>query len=189
MPSFSWGGSGLRTDGDEVCPKLTAIFSLSIASKTRQELIEAGGNLCRRIGLPRSLGQIYGLLFLSKKPLTLEDIATGLDISKASASVGTRQLASMGAVRQVWVPGSRRDYFEAIPELGALLRKAYRDMVKPRLEAVQGRVEHLQTLLTQERESGDIEAEEFEFCQSRLQTLARFQKSLLSFAPWVERFL
>ncbi len=141
------------------------------------------------MGLPRSLGQIYGLLFLSNKPLTLEDIAAGLDISKASASVGTRQLASWGAVRQVWVPGSRRDYFEAIPEVAALLRKAYRDIVKPRLEAVQGRVEHLRTLLTEEREKGVIEAEEFEFCRSRLQILARFQKSLLSFAPWVDRFL
>ncbi len=141
------------------------------------------------MGLPRSLGQIYGLLFLSNKPLTLEDIASGLDISKASVSVGTRQLASWGAVRQIWVPGSRRDYFEAIPEVGTLLRNAYRELIKPRLDASQRRVEGLQESLKAERETGVIEEAEFEFCRSRIQALVRFQKSLLSVAPILDRLL
>ena len=104
-----------------------------IHSRTRLEFIETAGNICRRLGLPRSLGQIYGLLFFSAKPLSLDDIVQRLGISKASASTGTRQLAAWGAVRQVWVQGERRDFFEVVPDLGGMVRSVYRDFFKPRL--------------------------------------------------------
>ncbi|MFO1496853.1 MAG: hypothetical protein U1G07_00395 [Verrucomicrobiota bacterium] len=100
-------------------------------SRTRMELIDTCGRLCQVFALPRSLGQIYGLLYLAPDPLSLDDIAELLGISKASASTGTRQLSSWGAIRQVWVPGARRDHFEAESDLGHLLRFGLTDILKP----------------------------------------------------------
>lgn len=91
-----------------------------LRSKTRREIIEAGGRLCQLLGLPRSTGQIYGLLYLSAKPLSLDDMVDLLGISKASASCGTRQLASLCAIRPVWMPGDRRDYFQSVADLAHL---------------------------------------------------------------------
>ena len=82
-------------------------------SKVRLEMIEACGRLCQLLGLPRTTGQIYGLLYLALEPLSLNDIAIFLQISKGSASNGTRQLASWGAIKGVWIQGDRRDYYQA----------------------------------------------------------------------------
>nr|MCU0750087.1 hypothetical protein [Akkermansiaceae bacterium] len=54
----------------------------------------------RVLGLPRSIGEIYGLLFISPSPLSLDDLVHRLQISKGSASQGLRMLKSLGAVRE-----------------------------------------------------------------------------------------
>ena len=42
----------------------------------------------RLAGLPRSIGEIYGLLFISAEPLAMDDLVERLNISKGSASQG-----------------------------------------------------------------------------------------------------
>lgn len=160
-----------------------------IASRTRQAFVEAGGNFCRKIGLPKSIGQIYGLLFLSPKPLSLEDITQLLEISKASASVGTRQLIAWGAVRQVWVPGNRRDYFEAVPELRQIARRAYDEFLRPKLDASEKRYERLRTFLEEDLVEGRLSQEEHEFCENRLLRVGRLQERVRTAVPLVEQFL
>jgi DNA-binding transcriptional regulator GbsR (MarR family) len=76
-----------------------------VDSKARREMVESAGTLFQTLNLPRSTGQIYGLLYLSACPLSLADICEMLAMSKGSASTGTRHLCSWGAIRQVWVPG------------------------------------------------------------------------------------
>jgi hypothetical protein len=49
-------------------------------------------------GVPKSIGQIYGLLYASPTPLSFSDIVERLDISKGSASQGLQLLRSLGAV-------------------------------------------------------------------------------------------
>ena len=51
------------------------------------------------LGVPRSLGQIYGLLFASPRPLSFTDIVGKLDISRGSASQGLKALRELGAIR------------------------------------------------------------------------------------------
>src|SRR5689334_2647745 len=113
-----------KTNGLETQPRL---------SKVKLEMVDACGRAAQILGLPRSIGQIYGLLYVSLEPLCLDDIAALLAISKGSASQGTRQLEGWRAIRQVWVQGDRKDHFEVDPDLGNLLRALYRDLVKPRI--------------------------------------------------------
>ena len=108
---------------------------LILRSKSQQEMVEAGGRLAQIVGMPRSIGQIFGLLYLSYEPISLSDISCKLSISKASTSTGTRQLLALRAIRKVWVPGERRDYFEAIDEFGELLRGGYKSIIKPRVNS------------------------------------------------------
>ena len=49
-------------------------------------------------GVPKSVGQIYGLLFASPVALSFSDIVERLDISKGSASQGLQWLRSLGAI-------------------------------------------------------------------------------------------
>lgn len=141
------------------------------------------------LGLPRSTGQIYGLLYLSPKPLSLDDIAELLSISKASASTGTRQLVSWQALKEVWVPGDRRDHFEALGDLRELLRAAYRNFFQPKFEKSQRKLDVLLAALEEDRKAGLISREEFSFCQERLDSLGKMQDRVTKILPLAEKFL
>jgi DNA-binding transcriptional regulator GbsR (MarR family) len=65
------------------------------------------------LGLNRTVGQIYGLLFMSSAPVSLDTIVGTLKISKGGVSVNIRELERWGAVKKVWVQGSRKDFYEA----------------------------------------------------------------------------
>lgn len=58
-------------------------------------------------------GQIYALLFVSDEPLSLDDIADRLGVSKSNVSINIRMLEDYDLVRRVWVKGSRKDYYSA----------------------------------------------------------------------------
>lgn len=71
------------------------------------------GEIATHLWLNRMVGQIYGLLYLSPKPVSLETIVNKLMISKASASLNVWELEKWEAVRKIWVPGSRKDFYQA----------------------------------------------------------------------------
>ncbi|MBI3416413.1 MAG: hypothetical protein HY043_14050 [Verrucomicrobia bacterium] len=158
-------------------------------SKTRREMIAAGGRLCQLLGLPRSTGQIYGLLYLSTRPLSLDDLVEQLGISKASASTGTRLLCAWGAIQQVWLAGERRPHFEVVAEVGRLVRGCYTEFIKPRLTSSQRRLESMTSSLDEELAHGLLTPEEHRLCANRLTNLARLQKKLLRIAPVAEKFI
>jgi HTH-type transcriptional regulator, glycine betaine synthesis regulator len=158
-------------------------------SKTRLGFIETAGGLCQKVGMPRSTGQIYGLLYLSSTPLPLEEIAALLSISKASASTGSRQLLGWQAIRQVWVPGDRRDFFEARGELRDVLRAGYDNLMRPKLDKSARKLEGFVDTLESERTEGTISREEYEFCRARLRQLEKIQNRLRQVLPLAEQFL
>ncbi len=81
--------------------------------RVRDEFIATMGRLASELGLNRVAGQIYALLFVSGKSLSLNEIRDALKVSKGHVSVNVRELQRWGAVRKMWVKGSRRDFYEA----------------------------------------------------------------------------
>ena len=152
-------------------------------------MIESGGRLCQLLGLPRSTGQIYGLLYLSLTPLSLDDIVELLQISKASASNGTRQLASWNAIRQVWVQGDRRDHYEVIADFASLVQGAYREFLKPRLRSSDRRLTGMLSSLDQDLAQGDITEAEYKLITNRLKELGKVQKKIEKWLPLAEKLL
>ncbi len=102
--------------------------------QARDIMIDAFGRVYAMFGMPEVVGRIYGLLFFSDQPLGLEDIASELEVSKATVSIHIRFLEGMKNVRKVWVKGSRRDYYEAERNTGKIM------------------TEHLQSSFINERE-------------------------------------
>lgn len=97
----------------------------------------------RVLGLPRSIGEIYGLLFIAPQPLSLDDFVARLNISKGSASQGLRALRDLGAVKETSVEGARRVFYEADIELKRLVGGFVREQVRPHLESGQLKVGRL----------------------------------------------
>ncbi len=76
-------------------------------------MLEGLGRLAEYFGFPQVMGELYGALLLSAEPLSLDDLAAFLQKSKAGVSVNIRTLEHMGVVREIWVRGDRRKYYEA----------------------------------------------------------------------------
>ncbi len=90
-------------------------------SAANQSMLEGLGQLSDYFGYNRVMGKMYGTLLLSPRPMSLDDILTHLDISKASVSMNMRTLENLGIVREVWVRGDRRKYYEAEPDFWKIL--------------------------------------------------------------------
>jgi len=82
-----------------------------------QAFVERVGLYYARYGLPRIGGRILGLLLVAERPLTLDDIAGALQVSRASVSTNVRTAVVFGFAERVSVPGDRRDYYQ-FPESG-----------------------------------------------------------------------
>jgi HTH-type transcriptional regulator, glycine betaine synthesis regulator len=158
-------------------------------SPTRCDMVEAGGRFWQMLGLPRSTGQIYGLLYLSSHPLSLDDIVNDLGISKASASTGTRQLVAWGVIKQVWIPGERRDFFEVVPDLNQLLRIIYQEQVKRRLEGARIRLDNFKQGLDEAYQQDRLPAEEHRLITERVKQLERIQKKIQMIVPLVDKLV
>jgi DNA-binding transcriptional regulator GbsR (MarR family) len=160
-----------------------------IVSRARLDMIETCGRVAQVLGLARSTGQIYGLLYLSTQPMCLDEIADTLRISKGSSSIGTRQLLSWNAIRQVWVHGNRKDYFEVDPDLLNLLRAAFQEFVKPRVNSSERRIKAFSATLSEDLRQGLITQEEYKIMADRLNRLSQMQRKVGSVLPLAEKLL
>jgi DNA-binding transcriptional regulator GbsR (MarR family) len=113
------------------------------------EVIDLFVQLSRLLGQPRSLAEIYGLLFISAQPLAMDDLIARLNLSKGSASQGLKYLRNLGAVTMIYVPGDRRVHYEAVAELRNLATRFLRDQFVPHLESGHNRLERITTMVKQ----------------------------------------
>jgi len=91
--------------------------------EARDNIIESAGRTTQGFGLGRIIGQLYALLFFSPSPLSLDQMAGELKISKGSASTNIRELEKWGAACKVWVKGDRKDYYEAEVDFFRILKE------------------------------------------------------------------
>lgn len=153
------------------------------------EMIDACARACQILGIPRSTGQIYGLLYLSTRPVCLFEIAETLKLSKASCSTGTRDLCTWNAIRQVWVQGDRKDYFVVDPDLSNVVRTVYQHFVKPRLNSSKGRLSQVTEALENDLKEGLVTVEEYELLAERVGHLVRFRKKAEMVIPLAEKLI
>ncbi len=127
--------------------KQKAPLSPVVLAPAEREVIEFFVHLGRHLSLPRSVGEIYGLLFATGEAHALDDLVQRLGISKGSASQGLRVLREAGAVRATFRQGDRKDYYEAELELTALVRRFLRDQFAARMEEADHRLVQLQAVV------------------------------------------
>ena len=114
-------------------------------TEVEMEIIDLFVNLAQLMGLAKSIGEIYGLMFVSPQPLAMDEIAARLRMSKGSASQGLKFLRSCGAVKLTYT-GARRDHFEAEVELRSLVSGFLKERVTPHLERGNHRLVRLRKL-------------------------------------------
>jgi HTH-type transcriptional regulator, glycine betaine synthesis regulator len=75
--------------------------------------------------LSQQQARIFGLLYLSDRPLSLDEIATELSQSKSNVSLNIRVLVEWHLVRRQPMPGSRRDHYLAATDFFRALQEIF----------------------------------------------------------------
>lgn len=146
-------------------------------------LVEVFSDLADLFGNPRSVGAIYGLLFSSVETLTMDDIATRLDISKGSVSQGLRVLEDYGAIERQVHDGTRTARYGAKHMLKPLISGFVRQRLLPRLEASSARLESLEALLD------EMSATQAREAAWRLERVTQWHDKARSFLPLARQIL
>jgi DNA-binding transcriptional regulator GbsR (MarR family) len=110
------------------------------SNDTVHQFVEAWGAMGALWGINRSVARVHALLMATEAPLSLDEIAEKLQISKGNASMSLRELRTFGVVRQVEAPGDRRDFYVTEPDVWTMffriLRERKRREFDPALEAI-----------------------------------------------------
>ena len=147
------------------------------------ESIELFIGFFKLIGLQKSVGEIYGLLFVSSRALTMDDIMKRLGISLGAASQGLKVLRSVGAVKSVYMPGDRRDHYVADLELSKFASAFIQEELKPKLDRALERIGTMQNL------ANEMEPEDRSAAGERLERLKHWLERGESMLPWLLKFL
>lgn len=138
----------------------------------------------RLLGMPKSVGEIFGVLYASPEPLMMLDLVDRLSISKGSASQGLKMLRTLGAVREVNYDNDRKTYFEADVELKKLVGGFIREEIRPHLQSGQKKLKELECEL-----STINDPELREFYDERIQRLDRWSGKANLVLPLLQKFL
>src|SRR5208283_2118782 len=90
--------------------------------QVRDNLSQSLGQLAEFAGFNRTVGQIYGLLYLNSNNLSLSEIAETLGVSKGNVSLNTRLMEQWGLVKQFNRAADRRDYYEIEIDFWKIIR-------------------------------------------------------------------
>jgi DNA-binding transcriptional regulator GbsR (MarR family) len=135
------------------------------------------------LGMPKSVGAIYGLLFASSEPLCFAQIVGKLNASKGSVSQGLTFLRQTGAVKQVEIAGDRREFFE--PELG--LRNLASGLIKEKVYPLTKDAREAAARL--KRNAASARGDEGEFQMDRIKQLETWQRQLGRVLPVIQTIL
>jgi DNA-binding transcriptional regulator GbsR (MarR family) len=164
-------------------PEAPRSIGSSALADLEVEAIEMFINFLRLIGLPKSVGEIYGLLFVAPRPMAMDQIMDRLGISLGAASQGLKLLRSFGAVRVVYERGDRRDHYVADLELSRFATAFIKDELQPRIDMAVERIKRMENALA------DLPAKERKATKERIERLKHWLDKGQKMIPWVIRFM
>jgi len=143
--------------------------------------IETWGVMGSVWGINSSTARVHALLILSEDPLSLDDVASRLEISRGNASMCLKELRNWRVIKQIKEPGDRKDYYvsesDAWKMFFAIIRERKRREFDPLVETVQN------TLCSLKEQGGGNKGEvqnRLKQMEELLRTLQNLTESLLA---------
>lgn len=157
----------------------TAAITLREAEK---RFVETWGQMAGAWGISRTMAEIHAILYLSSKPLSMDDLMSRLDISRGNASMSLRSLLDWGIVSRVHKRGDRKEYFQAEQDVWAMFRAIVRERVKREAEPLAAQLHEIRDLTRRNAKSAraatEAEKQELAEVNKRLESLINFFQML-----------
>lgn len=146
-------------------------------------MIDIFVGMAQLVGLPKSIGQIYGYLYSAFEPSTMDQVIEELGISKGSASQGLKFLRQMGAAKVQFVVGDRRDHFVAEDKSKKIIAGFLKETLQPALEDGKERVSAIEDMLR------GLPKDDQEQVEIKLHKLQGWHKRLAMLSPVVVKLI
>ena len=149
----------------------------------RDIAVEDFGKAYDNWGLSKLKGRIVGLLLFNQMPLSLDDIANELHVTKGSVSTVARQLEEGGLIRKVWVKGDRKDYYEIVSDVFSTTSEHNLKLLKDNLLIAQKYMNFLSRMLNSASPEGRLELDVY------LDRMTEMQQFYAMLVDTFERFI
>jgi len=190
--SFSLSDSG-KSDLDTRDSEGTVDGSDAGLSQVEAKIIEFFVSVTKLLAIPKSVGEIYGLLFCSPEPRSVAEMTAKLGLSKATASYALRFLADINAIAVTKKFGDRHDRYLAETSLRKIALGFLSERLDPFMEDREADLQQLTALgeeVPDEEETTHEESAEpsKDFLNDRIRMLAGWQSNVHQSLPLLKEF-
>ena len=151
----------------------------------KKEFIEGLSHISRFWGYPKGVGAIFAVLYLSSKPLSLDELVKQSGLTKGAVSTNVRALARLGLVYRSSQLGDRKDYYAAETDFYKSIRSILGERQNHEFDQAVRSVDT--TLEKLKSAKGAMEESERKFLLERVQALQDFFEAIDSLARTVSR--
>ncbi|OUM94258.1 MAG: transcriptional regulator [Thermobacillus sp. ZCTH02-B1] len=153
--------------------------------KARHRVIDSIGKNMNLYGITLSVGHLYGHIYFKEHPVSLDEMAAEMGMSKTSVSTGMRMLTDLKMVNKVWSKGSRKDLYEVEMDwhqtFADYFAIKWRKSIEQNVQALTRSLAELKEMLT---EDGDNET-----LVRVVSTDIRKIQSALAYYRWLTRLI
>ena len=107
------------------------------------DVLELFSQFSKVLGYPKSIGEIYGILYLAGESMSMGDIVEKMHISLGSVSQGLKVLKSLEAISVRHCDTVRKDLFTAETDFGRFLSCFLKDRILPGIQELRETIERI----------------------------------------------
>ncbi len=149
--------------------------------EARRIIMEHFANAARRFGFNELYGYIYGVLFLTKEPMSLSEVAEATGYSLSHVSSALKFMERIGLVVRLKKPGDKRAYFKATKLLKDWRQAVYYNKLLEDIQQTRANLKRaLEELEGEEGEEAEFMRESIEFAMKRNELAERIIRYVLS---------
>lgn len=123
-------------------------------AKLELDVLDLFGQFSKALGYPKSVGEIYGILYLADGCMSMGEIVEKLGLSLGSVSQGLKVLKGLEAISVRHSDTARKDLFTAETDFGLFLSCFLNDRVQPGVQTMRTTIERIR-----QQASGDLGCE------------------------------
>ena len=143
----------------------------------REEFIQGMSRISHFWGFPKAMGAIYGAVYLSPEPLSLDEIVEQVGVTKGAVSTHVRALERLGMVHRQIRLGDRKDYYEAEEDFWKVIKGVLREREQQEFDLALRTVSHSLEMVD-EADADVVDLETAAFYKQRMRNMQRFFNSL-----------
>ncbi len=144
----------------------------AVADEAILRVADTVGGLMEFWGFKRNMGRMWGVLYLEHRPLSASELAQRLSLSTGAVSMTTTELSNWGVIKKAWVPGERRDYWEAETSIWKMVSRVFRERELRKIqEAIEIFQEGIAALDARRAEAEADEAPRLDLALGRIRSL------------------